>query len=155
MGFLEKGSSNSSLGNYLGPRYGSVLMMYFLLISGEIFVFGPGKRSGQVPAVKVATDEGAPRRRGHGLLNGARRSHRQLGLEAEAAVVRVPSHRVERPETLSPVEYGNLIRALDRRTLVGKRHHALLRLMGDCGLRNSVVAASFELGAAAGRGRGA
>jgi integrase/recombinase XerD len=35
------------------------------------------------------------------------------------------------------VEYGNLIRAPDRRTLVGKRDHALLRVLGDCGVRNA------------------
>ena len=61
----------------------------------------------------------------------------QLGLDEQAAAVRVPSHRVGSPETLTPVEYGNLIRAPDRRTLGGKRDHALLRVMGDCGLRNS------------------
>ena len=61
----------------------------------------------------------------------------QLGLEEHAATVRVPTHRVGPPETLSDVEYGNLIRTPDRRTLVGKRDHAMLRLMGDCGLRNS------------------
>jgi site-specific recombinase XerD len=35
------------------------------------------------------------------------------------------------------VQYGNLIRAPDKRTLVGKRDHALLRVLGDCGLRNA------------------
>ena len=49
--------------------------------------------------------------------------------------MRVPSHRVGPPETLSDVQYGNLIRPPDRRTLIGKRDHALLRLMGDCGVR--------------------
>lgn len=61
----------------------------------------------------------------------------QLGREGEAADVRVPSHRSVPPETFTAVEYGNLIRAPDRRTLVGKRDHALLRLLGDCGLRNA------------------
>jgi len=61
----------------------------------------------------------------------------QLGLDDHAADVRVPSHRAGPPETFTAVEYGNLIRAPDRRTLVGKRDHAMLRLMGDCGLRNS------------------
>ncbi len=47
-------------------------------------------------------------------------------------------HRIaSAPETLSDVQYGNLIRAPDRRTLIGKRDHALLRLMGDCGVRNA------------------
>jgi site-specific recombinase XerD len=61
----------------------------------------------------------------------------QLGRDAQAAEVRVPTHRVGPPETFTPVQYGNLIRAPDRRTLIGKRDHALLRLMGDCGLRNA------------------
>jgi integrase/recombinase XerC len=61
----------------------------------------------------------------------------QVGRDKEAAGVRVPTHRVGPPETLSGVEYGNLVRAPDRRTVIGKRDHALLRLMGDCGLRNA------------------
>jgi len=61
----------------------------------------------------------------------------QLGLDKDAAAVRVPSHRLGPPETLTAVQYGNLIRAPDKRTLVGKRDHALLRLFGDCGLRNA------------------
>lgn len=35
----------------------------------------------------------------------------QLGLEKDAAAVRVPSHRIGPPETLTAVQYGNLIRA--------------------------------------------
>ena len=65
----------------------------------------------------------------------------QLGRDGEAADVRVPTHRVGPPETFTAAEYGNLIRAPDRRTLVGKRDHALLRLMGDCGLRNAELRA--------------
>jgi len=58
-------------------------------------------------------------------------------IDKDAAAVRVPSHRLGPPETLTAVQYGNLIRAPDKRTLVGKRDHALLRLLGDCGLRNA------------------
>jgi site-specific recombinase XerD len=65
----------------------------------------------------------------------------QLGRDGEAADVRVPSHRAGPPETFSAVQYGNLLRAPDRRTLIGKRDHALLRLMGDCGLRNAELRA--------------
>jgi site-specific recombinase XerD len=61
----------------------------------------------------------------------------ELGFDKDAAAVHVPSHRMGPPETLTVVQYGNLIRAPDKRTLVGKRDHALLRLMGDCGLRNA------------------
>lgn len=35
----------------------------------------------------------------------------QLGRDSQAADVHVPTHRVGPPETLSAVEYGNLIRA--------------------------------------------
>lgn len=62
---------------------------------------------------------------------------RELGLEADAAAVRVPSHRLGPPETLTAAQYGNLTRAPDGRTAVGRRDRAILRLMGDCGLRNS------------------
>jgi integrase/recombinase XerD len=65
----------------------------------------------------------------------------QLGRDDQAATRRVPTHRVGPPETLTTVEYGNLIRAPDRRTLIGKRDHALLRLLGDCGLRNAELRA--------------
>ena len=65
----------------------------------------------------------------------------QMGHDGEASNVRVPTHRVGPPETFTAAEYGNLIRAPDRRTLVGKRDHALLRLMGDCGLRNAELRA--------------
>ncbi|MCA1697528.1 MAG: hypothetical protein LC790_00925 [Actinobacteria bacterium] len=34
----------------------------------------------------------------------------QLGLDEDAAAVRVPSHRLGPPETLAAVQYGNLIR---------------------------------------------
>ena len=65
----------------------------------------------------------------------------QLGRDGEAADVRVPTHRVGPPETFTAAEYGNLIRAPDRRTLLGKRDQALLRLMADCGLRNAELRA--------------
>ena len=60
----------------------------------------------------------------------------QLGLVAIAGEVRPPSHRVGPPEALTHVEYANLVRVPDRRTQAGKRDHALLRVLGDCGLRN-------------------
>jgi len=42
----------------------------------------------------------------------------QLGLDKDAAAVRVPSYRLGPPETLTAVQYGNLIGALDKRTLL-------------------------------------
>jgi site-specific recombinase XerD len=41
------------------------------------------------------------------------------------------------PETLNDTDYANLLRVPDRRTLAGKRDYALLRVLGDCGLRSA------------------
>lgn len=40
-------------------------------------------------------------------------------------------------ETLTDSDYANLIRVPDRRTLSGRRDYALLRVLGDCGLRSA------------------
>jgi integrase/recombinase XerD len=61
---------------------------------------------------------------------------RDLGLE-EADVVRVPRHEPGPPETLTDTDYANLLRVPDRRTIAGKRDYALLRVLGDCGLRSA------------------
>lgn len=60
----------------------------------------------------------------------------QLGLKDVAGEVRPPSHRAGPPETLTTVEYQNLLRVPDRRFRAGRRDYALLRVLGDCGLRN-------------------
>ncbi len=65
----------------------------------------------------------------------------QLGLENVAQGVGVPSHRLGPPETLTDVDYGNLLRAPDRRTGAGRRDNAILRVLGDCGLRNAELRA--------------
>ena len=62
---------------------------------------------------------------------------RDLGREDEAAEVRVPRHEPGPPETLTDADYGNLLRVPDRRTISGKRDYALLRVLGDCGLRSA------------------
>ena len=49
----------------------------------------------------------------------------------------VPSRTPGPPEALTPVEYGNLLRDPDRRGVAGWRDHALLRVLGDTGLRNA------------------
>lgn len=41
------------------------------------------------------------------------------------------------PETLTDADYANLLRVADRRSLAGKRDYALLRVLGDCGLRSA------------------
>ncbi len=41
------------------------------------------------------------------------------------------------PETLTDTDYSNLLRVPDRRSLAGKRDYALLRVLGDCGLRSA------------------
>jgi site-specific recombinase XerD len=61
----------------------------------------------------------------------------ELALHDVAEAVRLPSHRVGPPETLTAVEYANLHRAPDRRSQLGKRDYAVLRVLGDCGLRNA------------------
>jgi integrase len=41
------------------------------------------------------------------------------------------------PETLTDVDYTNLLRVPDRRSREGKRDYALLSVLGDCGLRSA------------------
>ena len=60
-----------------------------------------------------------------------------LGLDEAAADVRVPRHEPGPPETLTDTDYANLLRVPDCRTLSGKRDYALLRGLGDCGLRSA------------------
>lgn len=62
---------------------------------------------------------------------------RDLGREDDADAVRVPRHEPGPPETLTDADYANLLRVPDRRTLAGKRDYALLRVLGDCGLRSA------------------
>jgi integrase len=62
---------------------------------------------------------------------------RDLGREEEIEGVRVPRHEPGPPETLTDADYANLLRVPDRRTLAGKRDYALLRVLGDCGLRSA------------------
>jgi integrase len=62
---------------------------------------------------------------------------RQLGREDQIADVRAPRHHPGPPETLTDSDYANLLRVPDRRTLAGKRDYALLRVLGDCGLRSA------------------
>ncbi|RKQ90485.1 integrase/recombinase XerC [Solirubrobacter pauli] len=59
---------------------------------------------------------------------------RQLGRD-DATDTRVPRHEPGPPEALTDTDYQNLLRVPDRRTLRGKRDHALLGILGDCGLR--------------------
>lgn len=62
---------------------------------------------------------------------------RQLGRDDQAAEVRVPRYEPGPPETLTDADYANLLRVPDRRSLSGKRDYALLRVLGDCGLRSA------------------
>jgi integrase len=61
---------------------------------------------------------------------------RDLGLEEAVDAVRVPRHEPGPPETVTDTDYANLLRVPDRRT-AGKRDYALLRVLGDCGLRSA------------------
>ena len=62
---------------------------------------------------------------------------RDLGREDQIEGVRVPRYEPGPPETLTDTDYANLLRVPDRRTLAGKRDYALLRVLGDCGLRSA------------------
>jgi integrase/recombinase XerD len=62
---------------------------------------------------------------------------RDLGRKDQVEGVRVPRHEPGPPETLTDTDYANLVRVPDRRTLAGKRDYALLRVLGDCGLRSA------------------
>src|SRR5688572_14018419 len=62
---------------------------------------------------------------------------REVGREDVAAAVRVPRHRAGPPETLSDADDANLLRVPDGRSALGKRDVALLRVLGDCGLRSA------------------
>ena len=70
-------------------------------------------------------------------LSMVRAFARDLGLDEAAAGVRVPRHEPGPPETLTDTDYANLLRVPDRRTIAGKRDYALLRVLGDCGLRSA------------------
>jgi len=62
---------------------------------------------------------------------------RDLGRERETIGVRAPRHEPGPPETLTDSDYANLLRVPDRWSLAGKRDYALLRVLGDCGLRSA------------------
>ncbi len=70
-------------------------------------------------------------------VNMVRALARDAGLAEEADRVRVPRHRAGPPETLTDADYANLLRVPDRRAVIGKRDVALLRMLGDCGLRSA------------------
>ncbi|MBV9192617.1 MAG: tyrosine-type recombinase/integrase [Solirubrobacterales bacterium] len=70
-------------------------------------------------------------------LSMVRALARELGLDDAAADARVPRHEPGPPETLTDTDYANLLRVPDRRTIGGKRDYALLRVLGDCGLRSA------------------
>lgn len=61
----------------------------------------------------------------------------EVGLDGVASGVRVPRHKVGPPETITDTDYMNLLRVPDRRSQIGKRDYALLRVLGDCGLRSA------------------
>ena len=66
---------------------------------------------------------------------------RQLGREDAIADVRAARHEPGPPETMTDTDYANLLRVPDRRSLTGKRDYALLRVLGDCGLRSAELRA--------------
>jgi site-specific recombinase XerC len=70
-------------------------------------------------------------------LSMVRALARELGREETAAGVKVPRHKDGPPETITDADYQNLLRVPDRRSQIGKRDFALLRVLADCGLRSA------------------
>jgi GNAT superfamily N-acetyltransferase len=62
---------------------------------------------------------------------------RDLGRHDVAVGVKVPRHKAGPPETLTEIEYENLLRVPDRRSVRGRRDYALLRVLANCGLRSA------------------
>src|SRR2546430_15180400 len=60
-----------------------------------------------------------------------------LGRDEQIEGVRVPRHEPGPPETLTDTDYANLLRVPGPRIVAGKRDYALLRVLGDCGLRSA------------------
>jgi integrase/recombinase XerD len=83
-------------------------------------------------------------RKGNGLapaslrveLIALRRLARHASQHSAAARLTVPAQRPRAPMTLMPEEYDKLLRMPDRRSRLGIRDHAILRVLGDTGLRS-------------------
>jgi integrase/recombinase XerD len=84
-------------------------------------------------------------RRGEGLAPASMRVEvaavrvllRQLGLDEFAERLSVEGHQPAPPETITPQEYDRLLRMPDRRSRIGIRDHAVLRVLGEAGLRSA------------------
>jgi integrase len=104
-----------------------------------------GDLDGDVIAAYARYLETAGGRGGHPAAPATRRLYlsmiralaRELGRAEVAAAVKVPRHQAGPPETITERDYQNLLRVPDRRSQIGKRDHALLRVLGDCGLRSA------------------
>jgi integrase len=66
---------------------------------------------------------------------------RQAGYPELAASLHASRQQAPPPETISPAQYERLLVEPDQTTRVGVRDHAILRLLGDVGLRPSEVCA--------------
>jgi integrase/recombinase XerD len=66
---------------------------------------------------------------------------RQAGRPELAANLHAPRQQAPPPETISPAQYERLLLEPDPRTAIGLRDRAILRLLGDVGLRPSEVCA--------------
>jgi len=91
-------------------------------------------RSAATSNARVGVGEGPPPRPPAASTSTWSAPSRDVGLADEAERVRVPRHRAGPLETLSDVDFANLLRVPDRREVIGKRDVALLRVLGDCGL---------------------
>jgi integrase/recombinase XerD len=70
-----------------------------------------------------------------------RRLLRHAGLPELAASLRASRQQAPPPQTISPAQYERLLRAPELTTSVGIRDRAMLRLLGEVGLRPSEVCA--------------
>jgi len=74
-------------------------------------------------------------------LSALRRLADELELDPTIGRVRSDAAPPRPPRALSAAQYEQLLRGPDRRSTRGLRDHAILRLLGDCGLRRSELAA--------------
>jgi integrase/recombinase XerD len=89
--------------------------------------------------------EGTGGRSGEGLAPASMRVEvaavrvllRHLGLDEFAARLSAEGHQPAPPETITPEEYDRLLRMPDRRTRIGIRDYAILRVLGEAGLRSA------------------
>ena len=85
----------------------------------------------------VAADARRRRRRCACIRRWPGRSPAASAGRSRSRAFGVPRHQPGPPETPTDTDYVNVLRVPDRRTIADKRDYALLRVLGDCGLRSA------------------